>query len=480
MIFPRPPDQVLSCKMQHEYTSQNPDSQTPLLPGLSSESLIQNAPKTPLENAPKTLKKSSKKHRKEYPKRNWGLPFFKAVLEDCLHRFALAVEHSVSFALCGSTYKLGGCLNERGEVRFRARPLSSCKQWFCGFCAPAMARLQATEAFSLFRSFTHEKLKDGQPWCIDDLSELTLTLPKELSYFLDEYPEEADRLNSMLRDFLIRRLRLKGALRVNHFSSSRDPVKPNRHYHCINYGRRWWSEDDLKALQEGWGEVVIRFLRVILKNGNSDSFCRRLALVLKDLENGKKINCHVRFFENFADLRKHLTYQLRSPMQDLVKKVQAIRARGDEREAERYLDVALYRQMELKAKLGRRKRSAWLGCLSSRKRVEFLKTVGVEKVESSLQEGSFTPMIGFKIIKSLYAEGLAIVEKTGNYDEGEVFHPFLWNWEVNDGQGRKLAYHSGAARFILPLACFDFGPSLPCRIYRKVSRGPPALGEGYD
>ncbi|GAI22794.1 unnamed protein product, partial [marine sediment metagenome] len=187
----------------------------------------------------------------------------------------------------------------------------------------------------------------------------------------------------------------------------------------------------------------------------------------------KKFDCHVRFFKNHDDLRKHLKYQLRSPMQDLVKKVQAIRARGDEKGAERYLDVALYRLMELKAKQGRRKRSSWLGRFSPRKRVEFLEEMGVEIVEAPPKEQSFVPMIGFKILKSLYTKGLAICEKIGDYDEGGGFHSVTPNWQIVDGQGRELKYYNGAARFVLPLSCFDFGPSLPCKIYRRVDRGPP-------
>ncbi|MBA7640520.1 hypothetical protein ES703_48187 [subsurface metagenome] len=468
--------------MQVQLTQKNSDCQSSLLPSLPSKDLIQgtcqNAPETPLENASQTsLERPSKtpleERPKKYAKRNWGLPFFKRVLEDCLHRFSSGSEHFVSFVLCGSLYKLGARPGKTGGLELRARPTTSCKQWFCGFCGPAAASSQAREAFSLFRSIAREEIKDEKPWCVEDLSELVLTFPKELTAYFDQYPERVDLLTPMLRTFLIKRLKLKGALRVSHYSSSRDPIKPNWHVHVLAYGRRWWSEDDLNTLKEGWTEVVEKLLKVILKQGTLDSLCRRLALVLNDLENGKKIDCHVRYFENYDDLRKHLRYQLRSPMEDLVKKVETIRARGDEKEAERYLDVALYRLMELKAKLGRRKRSIWLGCLSNKNRDEFLKKMNVEPVDPSLQEQTFLPMIGFKILRSLYAEGLAICEKTGNYDEGGGFHPFFWNWEVVDGQGRKLTYHSGAARFVLPLACFDFGPSLPCKLYRKVDRGPP-------
>jgi len=131
----------------------------------------------------------------------------------------------------------------------------------------------------------------------------------------------------------------------------------------------------------------------------------------------------------------------------------------------------MYRQVELHVKLGRRKRSAWLGCLSCRKKVEFLKQAGVEEVPPEKQD--FIPILGFTIVKPLYDEGLAICKKTGNYDEGEGYHPLLPDWEVTDGQGRKLIYHNGAARFVLPFACISFGLALPGKIYRRIDRGPP-------
>lgn len=413
--------------------------------------------------------------RKKAARKDWGVSGFKARI-----KLDFSPDVYASYKRCGTFWD-----TVLFEDKYGQRPICSCDQWFCGYCARKRASAQAESAFAFFDSFTTEKIVKGRPVYVRELCWIVVTLPEVVFPFLDNHPKEINVLTPMVDRFL-KKIGVRGALKTLHFSSSKNPIKSNWHLHIVGYGKRWFSPEELEIVKKEWKKVVENYLSYLDRSTSGDfnlfpkdSGALQISAVqqeLNELASGKKINLKMGYFKSKRrlpgqkgqdrSLEGNLNYQMRPFIQDLVKKIEGHNLGWT------YLEKGMERLNEINRGAYRMRRIRWTGLFSSKHRADFLKSIGVEEtVEEKGDKGK--KIMRYRIMRIDEEKGEVLCEKQANYDFiGEVDSPYT----TMDVKGRVRKNKLAPARFLLPLDIFAFGPRIAVKRYRRVNRGPPGMG----
>ena len=423
----------------------------------------------------KKLPKPNDQPKKGFPLSSWGLLGF----EDAI-RPMVSLEDFASYKRCGSDWVWKNLLPP--ESGFELTPICSCDRWWCGYCAPKRAAVQARNVFNFFDSFTTEKIAGGKPLYVRNVCKLEFTWPKVISYLLDKYPQEINRILSRI-DKILKNAGIKGAFKTIHYSSSRNPVEPHWHPHVVGWGRRWFEKQEVEDLRGAWKEELKEVLSYLEKTyGDFNLWTTVFNGIgfkeeLKKFDAGKNVDLHVGFFKSKTQMRDYFLYQGRPFVRDLVKNVKKHNL-GRE-----YLEEGLTRLIAINDAPYRLRRARWTGVFSSKHRAGFMQSIGI--AEKKREKRKSEKVFRFTILKIDHEREVVLCQKQGNYRSGSFANigipESLDNLEIPyttfDERGKVRKVKLTPARFELPLRYFSFGPGLVERRFERLARGPPGIGE---
>lgn len=423
----------------------------------------------------KNLRKPNDQPRKDFPLSTWNL----LVFEDTI-RPMVSLEAFSSYKRCGSDWVWKNLLLP--ESGFELTPICSCDKWWCGYCAPKRAAVQARDAFNFFDCFTVEKIVGRKPVFVRNVCKLEFTLPKVVSYLLDKHPQEINRILPRI-DRLLKKVGIKGAFKIIHYSSSRNPVEPHWHVHIVAWGRRWFEKQEIEDLRAAWKREVRGVLSYLEKTyGDFNLWTTVFNGIgfkeeLEKLDAGGDVDLHVGFFKTKTQMRDYFLYQGRPFIRDLVKKAKKHNL-GRE-----YLEEGLTRLVAINDGPYRLRRARWTGLLSSKNRADFMESIGI--AEKKREKRKSEKVFRFSILKIDHEREVVLCQKQGNYRSGSFadigIPESLDNLDIPystfDERGKVRKVKLSPARFELPLRYFSFGPVLVEKRFERLARGPPGVGE---